>query len=170
MVDIRSEFERVRGVKSLGQSRSARYIFRQKAVWVTSESGDGRAEKPRYDLPQGVSVKNRYEADLINQLRGSGSKIYVYSAVPHGGAEWLRYTVFCLLPLIFSGPASYLLSTTSLFLLRAASSFWTKILRTFGFKTHISKALMIIFPTISICVSSPENTQPRPHRHSGRKY
>ena len=38
MVEIRSEFERVRGLKGLGQSRSAWYIFRQKAVWpwVTS--------------------------------------------------------------------------------------------------------------------------------------
>ena len=27
------------------------YIFRQKAVWVTSENGDGRTEKPRYDVP-----------------------------------------------------------------------------------------------------------------------
>ena len=74
MVDIRSEFERVRGVKSLGQSRSAWHSFRQKAVWVTSESGTGRAEKLRYDVPQGVGVKNRYEAELTNQRRGSGSK------------------------------------------------------------------------------------------------
>ena len=74
MVDIRSEFERVRGVKRHGQSRFAWYIFRQKAVWVTSESGDDRAEKPRYDVPQRVGVKNRYEAELTNQRRGSGSK------------------------------------------------------------------------------------------------
>ena len=65
----------MRGVKSLGQSRSAWYIFRQKAVWVTSEKGDGRDEKPRYDVPRGVGVKNRYEAELTNQRRGSGSKI-----------------------------------------------------------------------------------------------
>ena len=38
-------------------------------------NGDGRAEKPRYDVPQGVSVKNLYEAELTNQRRGSGSKI-----------------------------------------------------------------------------------------------
>ena len=75
MVEIRSEFERVRGVKSLGQSRSAWYIFGQKAAWVSSESGDGRAEKPRYDVPQGVGVKNRYEAELTNQRRGSRPKI-----------------------------------------------------------------------------------------------
>ena len=74
VVEIRSEFERVRGVKSLGQSRSAWYIFRQKAVWVTSESGGGRAEKPRYDVPQGGGVKTRYEAKLTNQ---SASRIGV---------------------------------------------------------------------------------------------
>ena len=51
------------------------YIVRQKAVWVTSENGDGRAEKPRYDVPQGVGVKNRYEAELTNQRRGLGSTI-----------------------------------------------------------------------------------------------
>ena len=89
MVDIWSEFERVRGVKSHGQSRFAWYIFRQKLVWVTPESGDGRAEKPRYDVPQGVGVKNRHEAELTNQRRGSGPKVEVYS-VPHGGAECLR--------------------------------------------------------------------------------
>ena len=75
MVEIRSEFERVRGVKSLGQSRSAWYVFRQKAARVTSESGDGRAEKPGYDVPQGVDVKNRCEAELTDQRRGSGPKI-----------------------------------------------------------------------------------------------
>ena len=74
MVEIRSEFERVRSVKSLGQSRSAWYIFRQKAVRVPSESGDGRTQKPRYDVQQGVGVKNRYEAELTDQRRGSGSK------------------------------------------------------------------------------------------------
>ena len=75
MVEIWSEFERVRGVKSHGQSRSAWYFFRQKAVRVTSESGDGRAEKLRYDVPHGVGVKNRYQAELTNQRRGSGPKI-----------------------------------------------------------------------------------------------
>ena len=71
MVDIRSEFERVMRVNRLGQSRSAWHNFRQKALWVASESGDGRAEKPRYDLPQGVGVKNRYKAVLTVQCRGS---------------------------------------------------------------------------------------------------
>ena len=76
MVEIRSEVERVLGrVKSLGQSRSAWQIFGQKGVWVTSESGDGRAEKPRYDVPHGVGVKNRYEAELTDQRRGLGSKV-----------------------------------------------------------------------------------------------
>ena len=53
----------------------AMVYFQQKAVWVTSESGDGRPEEPRYDVPKRVGVKNRYEADLTNQRRGSGSKI-----------------------------------------------------------------------------------------------
>ena len=75
MIEIRSEFERVRGVKSHGPSRSAWYILRQKAVWVTSESGDGRAEKPRYDVSQGVGVKKQCEAELTNQPRASGAKI-----------------------------------------------------------------------------------------------
>ena len=74
MLDIRSEFESVRGVKSHGQSRSAWYIFRQKAARVTSESGDGRAKKPRHDVPQRVGVQNRYEAELINQRRGTGPR------------------------------------------------------------------------------------------------
>ena len=49
-------------------------ILRQKALWVASGNGDGRAEKPRYDVPQGVGVKNRCEAELTNQRRGSGLK------------------------------------------------------------------------------------------------
>ena len=101
MFEIRSEIERLRGVKILGQSRSAWYILRQKALWVASGNGDGRAEKPRYDVPQGVGVKNRYKAELTNQRRGSGPKTQVYSAVPHGGAEWWRYTAFCRLPFLF---------------------------------------------------------------------
>ena len=48
--------------------RLKRYGSRQET------NGDGRAEKPRYDVPQGVGVKNRYEAELINQRRGLGSK------------------------------------------------------------------------------------------------
>ena len=74
MVEIRLEIERLCAVKSLGQSRSAWCLLRQKALWVASGNGDGRAEKPRYDVPQGVGVKNRYEAELTNQRRGSGSK------------------------------------------------------------------------------------------------
>ena len=71
MAEIRSEIERLWAVKSLGQSRSAWCILRQKALWVASGNGDGRAEKPRYDVPQGVGVKNRYEAELTNPRRGS---------------------------------------------------------------------------------------------------
>ena len=87
MVEIRSEIERLWATKSLGQSRSAWCILRQKALWVASGNGDGRAEKPRYDVPKGFGAKNRYEAELTNQRRRSGSKALVYSAVPHGGAE-----------------------------------------------------------------------------------
>ena len=72
MVEIRSEIERLWAVKSMGQSQSAWCILRQKALRVASGNGDGRAEKPRHDVPQGVGVKNRYEADLTNQRRGSG--------------------------------------------------------------------------------------------------
>ena len=50
-------------------------FFQEKALRITSESGDGGAEKTRYDVPQGVGVKNRYEAELTNPRRGSGSKI-----------------------------------------------------------------------------------------------
>ena len=56
MVEIRSEFERVWDMRASGKS-SRKHIIRQKAVWVTSESGDGRAEKPWYDVPRGVGVK-----------------------------------------------------------------------------------------------------------------
>ena len=59
VLENRSESERVWGVKSLGQSRSVWYVFRQKAVWIMPESGNGRAEKPRYDVPQGVGVNDR---------------------------------------------------------------------------------------------------------------
>ena len=82
MVEIRSEIETLWAVKSLGQSRSAWCFLRQKALWVASGNGDGRAEKPRYDVTQGAGVKNRYEAELTNQRRGSGSKTKLYSAVP----------------------------------------------------------------------------------------
>ena len=65
-----------------------RYGSRQNAVTVELKSRDTMY------LSQGVGVKNRYEAELTNQRRGSGPKIYAYSAVPHGGAEWSRYYRF----------------------------------------------------------------------------
>ena len=74
MLETRSEIGRLWAVKSLGQSRSAWCILRQKALCVESGNGDGRAEKPQYDVPQGVGVKNRSEAELTSQRRGSGSK------------------------------------------------------------------------------------------------
>ena len=73
MVEIWSEIERLWAVQSLGQGRSAWCILRQNASWVASGNGDGRAEKPGYDVPRRVGVKNRYEAELTNQRRGSGS-------------------------------------------------------------------------------------------------
>ena len=85
MVEIQSEFERMRGVKSLGQGRSAWGIFRQKAVWVTSESGDGRAEKPRYDVPHGVGVKNRYEQIRVADRGQQSGCILLYRAVARNG-------------------------------------------------------------------------------------
>ena len=96
MVGTRWEFERVRGVKSHGQSRSAGYIFRQKVEWVTSESGDGRAEKPRYDVPQGVGVKNRCKAELTNH-RGQRSRcILLYrTAVARNGCG-MPFPAVCL--------------------------------------------------------------------------
>ena len=49
-------------------AKSVRMVyFPTESVWVASGNGDGRAEKPRYDVPQGVGVKNRYEAELTNQ-------------------------------------------------------------------------------------------------------
>ena len=68
--------------------KSVRMVYFATESMVASGNGDGRAEKPRYDVPQGVGAKNRYEAELTNQHRGLGSKTYEYSAVPHGGAEW----------------------------------------------------------------------------------
>ena len=59
MVKIRSEIEWLRAVKSLRQSRSAWCNLRQKALWVASGNGDGRADNPRYDVPQGLGVKKR---------------------------------------------------------------------------------------------------------------
>ena len=89
-------------------AKSVRMVcLRQKASWVASGNGDGRAEKPRHDVQQRVGVKNPHEAELTNQRRGSGSKIWVYSAVPHGGAEWWRYTAFCRLPKILCVYAYY---------------------------------------------------------------
>ena len=56
-------------------AKSARMVnFATETVIGASGNGDGRAEKPRYDEPLGVGVKNRYEAELTNQRRGSGSK------------------------------------------------------------------------------------------------
>ena len=56
-------------------AKSARMVyFATESVMVASGNGDGRAEKPRYDVPQGVGIKNRYEAEFVNQRRGSGSK------------------------------------------------------------------------------------------------
>ena len=82
-------------MKSL-ETNSVRMVnFAPESVWPASGNGDGRAEKPRCDVPQGIDVKNWYEAELTNQHRGSGSKARVYSAVPHGGAKWWRYTAFC---------------------------------------------------------------------------
>ena len=49
------KLKRLWAVKSLGQSRSAWCVVRQKTLLrVASGNGDGRAEKPRYDIPQGV--------------------------------------------------------------------------------------------------------------------
>ena len=62
-------------------------ILRQKALWVVSGNRDGRAEKARYDILQG-GVKDRYEAELTNQRRGSGSKptcILLYRTVARIG-------------------------------------------------------------------------------------
>ena len=75
MVEIRSELQRLWGMKSLGRSRSAWYIFRQKAVRVTPENGDDRAEKSRCGVSQEADAKNWYEAELTNQRSGSGSKL-----------------------------------------------------------------------------------------------
>ena len=69
--------------------KSVRMVYlRQKALWVASGSGDGRAEEPWYDVPQGVGVKNRCEAELTNQRRGSGQKprcILLYRTVARNG-------------------------------------------------------------------------------------
>ena len=56
---------------------------------VASGNVDGRAEKPPYDVPQGVGVANRYEAVLTNQRSGSGSKlrcILLYRKVARKGS------------------------------------------------------------------------------------
>ena len=50
------------------------YFATESVMWVASGNGDSRAEKPRYGVPQGHDVKNRYEAELTNQRRGSGKK------------------------------------------------------------------------------------------------
>ena len=74
------------------------YLATESVMGSASGNGGGRAEKPRYDVPQGVGVINQLEAELTNQRRGSGSKTQMYSAVPHGGAKYRRYTAFCRLP------------------------------------------------------------------------
>ena len=57
-------------------AKSIRMVyFATESVRVASGNGGGRAEKPRYDVPQGLGAKNRYEAELTNQRRESGSKI-----------------------------------------------------------------------------------------------
>ena len=75
-------------VKSLGQSHDLLCIVQLKALWVAPGNGDGQAEKPRYDVPQGIGVINRYKAELTNQRRGSGEKpgcILPYRTVARNG-------------------------------------------------------------------------------------
>ena len=107
MVEIRSEIEWLWAVKSLGQSRSAWCILRQKALRVASGSGDDRAEKPRCDVPQGVGVKYRYEAELTNQRADRGQKprcILLYRTVVRNGGgiplsvvcPLMLYVLFCI--------------------------------------------------------------------------
>ena len=98
LVEVRSEHERVRGVKSLGQSRSAWCIFRQKAVWVTSESGDGRAEQRRYDVPQGDGVKNPSAFCCAARWRGMATLCRFLSRA-------LFYGLACFV--VFSSPARW---------------------------------------------------------------
>ena len=69
MVEIRSKFERVRGM-NLGKvgphgilSDIKQYGSRQKAV---------TAELKSRGTMYGVGIKNRYEAELTNQCRGWG--------------------------------------------------------------------------------------------------
>ena len=80
----------MRGVKSRGQSRLAWKLYGKEAAWVSSENVDGRAEKPRYDVPQGVGAKKPHEAELTNQHGGSGEKnvdrcISLYRTVTRNG-------------------------------------------------------------------------------------
>ena len=52
--------------------RQQKAVYCQNAVWVTSEAGDGRAEKPRYDSPRGAGIKYRYEAELAISVADRG--------------------------------------------------------------------------------------------------
>ena len=76
MFEIRSEFEMMQRVKSLGQSRSDGMCTDRKRYGSRREAITAELSKSRYDVPQGVGVENRYEAELINRRRGSGSEIY----------------------------------------------------------------------------------------------
>ena len=66
-------------------------------------NGEGRPEKPRYDVPQGVGVKNGYEADLTNRRRGSGQKksscVPLYRTVAWNGCG-IRFLSSALLKLL----------------------------------------------------------------------
>ena len=56
-------------------AKSVRMVhFATESIMGRVRNGNGRAEKPRYETPQGVGAKNRYDAELTNQRRGSGSK------------------------------------------------------------------------------------------------
>ena len=81
-------------------ANSVRMVYcATESVGVASGNGDGRAEKPRYYVLQGVGVKNRYEAELTNQRRGSGSKrcILLYrTEARNGGGIPLSVVCFFL--------------------------------------------------------------------------
>ena len=76
-------------------------VFRQKAVSVTTENGDARAEKPENAIPPGAGANNRYKAESTNQRRALCDKVKVYSGVPPTVAVTRRYTAFCRLPFFF---------------------------------------------------------------------
>ena len=56
-------------------AKSVRMVYFATEKCCGSRQETVTAEKPRYDVPQGVGVNNRYEAELTNQRRGSGSNI-----------------------------------------------------------------------------------------------